>query len=46
MIIYTDKIPEYSQCQMPDNQTLSHSQSIFDQRNYFNSLALVQSKIE
>ena len=31
---------------MPDNQTVSHSQSIFDQKNHFNFLALVQSKIE
>ena len=46
MIIHTDKFPEYSQYQMPDNQTLSHSQSIFDQKNHFNFLALVQSKIE
>ena len=31
---------------MPDNQTVSHSQSIFDQTNDFNFLALVQSRIE
>ena len=31
---------------MPDNQILLHSQSIFDQKNHFNFLALVQSKIE
>ena len=31
---------------MPDNQTVSHSQSIFDQKNHFNFLASVQSKIE
>ena len=31
---------------MPDNQTVSHSQFIFDQKNHFNFLALVQSKIE
>ena len=28
------------------NQTLSHSQSIFDQKNHFNFLALVESEIE
>ena len=31
---------------MPDNQTVSHSQSIFHQKNDFNFLALVQSRIE
>ena len=31
---------------MPDSQTVSHSQPIFDQKNDFNFLALVQSKIE
>ena len=31
---------------MSDNQTVSHSQSIFDQKNDFNFLALVQSRIE
>ena len=37
---------------MPDrdawqmNQTVSHSQSSFDQKNHFNFLALVESKIE
>ena len=31
MIIQTD-FPEYSQYQMPDNQTVSHSQSFFDQK--------------
>ena len=31
---------------MPDNQTVSHSQSFFDQKNDFNFLALVQPKIE
>ena len=45
MIFQTD-FPEYSQYQMPDNQTVSHSQSIFDQKNHFNFLALVESKIE
>ena len=47
MIIQTD-FPEYSQHQMPDNQTALHSQSIFefDQKYHFNFLALVQSKIE
>ena len=45
MIIQTD-FPEYSQYQMPDNQTVSHFQSIFDQKNHFNFLALVQSEIE
>ena len=45
MFIRTD-FPEYSQYQMPDNQTVSHAQSIFDQKNDFNFLALVQSRIE
>ena len=40
MIIYTDRFSS-SQYQMPDNQTVSHSQSIFDQKNDFNFLALV-----
>ena len=31
---------------MPDNQTISNCQSIFDQKNDFNFLALVQSRIE
>ena len=31
---------------MPDNQTVSYSQSIFDQKNHFNFLGLVQSKIQ
>ena len=31
---------------MPDNPTVSHSQSIIDQKNHVNFLALVQSKIE
>ena len=31
---------------MPNNQTVSHSQSIFDQKNHPNFLALVESKIE
>ena len=38
--------PDYSQYQMPDNQTVWHSQSIFDEKNHFDFLALVQSKIE
>ena len=48
MIIYTDRFPEYSQYQMLDNQTLSHSQSIFDldQKNHFNFLDSIKSKIE
>ena len=29
---------------MPDNQTVSHS--LFDQKNHFHFLSLVQSKIE
>ena len=33
MITYTDRFPDYSRYQMPDNQTVSHSQSIFDQKN-------------
>ena len=47
MIIYTDRfsrvLPIY---QVPDNQTVSHSQSIFDQKNDFKFLALFQSRIE
>ena len=38
MVIYTDRFtdfPEYSECQMPDNQTFSHFQSIFNQKNHF-----------
>ena len=36
MITYTQTdFPEYSQYQMPDNQTVLHSQSIFDQKNDF-----------
>ena len=31
---------------MPDNQTVSHSQSTYDQQNNFNFLALVQFKTE
>ena len=31
---------------MSDDQTVSHSQSIFDQKNHFKFLALVESKIE
>ena len=30
---------------MPDDQTVSHYQSIFDQKNYLNFSALVESKI-
>ena len=37
--------PEYSQYQMPDNQTISHSQFFFGQKNDFNFLSLVQSKV-
>ena len=44
MIIYTD-FPEYSQNQMPDNQTVSHSQSLI-RKIIFIFLALVQSKTE
>ena len=44
LFIQTD-FPEYSQNQMPDNQTLSPSQS-FDQKNRFRFLVFVQSKIE
>ena len=43
---YTDRFPEDSKCQMPDNQTVSHCQSFLDQKNDFNFLALVQSRIE
>ena len=46
MIIIQTDFPEYSQYQMPDNQTVSHSQSIFHQKNDFNSSAMVQSRIE
>ena len=38
MVIYTDRFtdfPEYSQYQMPDNQTVSHFQSIFNRKNHF-----------
>ena len=31
---------------MPDNQTVSNSQSFFDQKNDFDFVALVQSRIE
>ena len=31
---------------MPDNQTVYHSRSIFDQKNHINFLSLVQSKFE
>ena len=38
---------EYSQNQMPDNQTVSRfAISFFDQKNHFHSLAMVQSEIE
>ena len=30
---------------MPDDQTVSHDQSIFDQKNHLNFSALVKSKI-
>ena len=30
---------------MPDDQTVSHYESIFDQKNHLNFLALVESKI-
>ena len=46
MIFIQTDFPECSQYQMPDNQTASHSQPIFDQKNHFNHLTLVQSKIE
>ena len=35
---FTD-FPEYSQYQMPDNQTVSHFQSIFNQKNHFDVLS-------
>ena len=38
MVIYTDRFtdfPEYSQYQSPDNQIVSHFQSIFNQKNHF-----------
>ena len=38
MVIYTDiftDFQEYSQYQMPDNQTVSHFQSIFNRENQF-----------
>ena len=38
--------PEYSQYQMPDYQTVCDSRFIFDQKNHFNFLALVQSNFE
>ena len=44
LFIQTD-FPEHSQNKMPDNQTVSHSQSLI-RRIIFISLALVQSKIE
>ena len=40
-ILYQKDFSEYSQYQMPGNQTVSHSQSIFHQKNNFNFLALV-----
>ena len=47
MIIYRDRFSRVLPISdMPDNQTVSHSQSIFDQKNHFNFSALVQSKIE
>ena len=46
MVIYTDRFPEYSQYQMADNGTVSHFQSIFNQKNDFDFSALVQSKFE
>ena len=46
MIIYTDRFSRILPISMPDNQTVSHSQSTFDQKNHANFLALVQSKIE
>ena len=45
-INFKTDFPEYSQYQMPDNQTVSDSQSIFDQKNDFSFLALLQSRIE
>ena len=45
LFIRTD-FPEYSQYQLSDSQTVLHSQSIFHQKNDFNFLALVQSRIE
>ena len=38
MVIYTDRFtdfPEYYQYQMPENQNVSHFQSIFNQKNQF-----------
>ena len=45
IFIHTD-FQENSKHQMPDNQTVSHSQSFFDQKNDFNFLALLQSRTE
>ena len=45
IFIQTDFL-EDSQNQMPNNQTVSHSQTFFDQKNDFNFLALVQSRTE
>ena len=44
MIIHKDRFSRV--LPMPDNQTVSHFQSIFHQKNDFNFLALVQSGIE
>ena len=46
IFIKTDFQRTHSKHQMPDNQTVSHSQTFFDQKNDFNFLALVQSRIE
>ena len=45
ILIQTD-FPEDSKHQMPENQTVSHSQSFFERKNDVNFLALVQSRIE
>ena len=45
MIIYTDRFSTVLSNQMPDNQTV-FAFSVFDQKNHFHFLALVQSKIE
>ena len=45
LFIQTD-FPEYSQYKLLDNQTVSHSQSIFNKKNDFDFLALVQFRIE
>ena len=46
MITYKDRFSRVLPISNADNQTVSHSQSIFNQKNYCNVLALVQSKIE